>query len=80
MIEGLLLIVLGLALIALLVVVLRSERARRLAYRAAEGLRSLARLRPVDPETFSRQLEAGIYVGMCVGALLVILGALTAAS
>lgn len=78
MIESLLLILLGVALVAGLLLVLRSDRLRERLSRGNASLRALARLRPVAPEVFDRQFEAGIYVGMCLGVLIGLVGVLTA--
>jgi hypothetical protein len=77
-IAGVLLILLGIALVAVLLRALRSERIRQGASRGNASLRSLARMDPGDPETIGRQFEAGIYFGLCLGVLMVILGLLTA--
>lgn len=79
-IEGLLLVLAGVGLVVAMVVALRSDRIRHRAYKANAGLRSLSRVRPADPETLARQFEAGIYVGMCVGAVVALVGVLVAVS
>ena len=78
MIEGLLLSLAGLGLIIVLVMVLRSRRIRDRLESANASIRSVLRLQPVEQETFVRQFEVGIYLGMCVGLLLVILGVFVA--
>ncbi len=78
MIEGLLLSLAGLGLIIVLVMVLRSRRIRDRLESANASIRSVLRFQPVEQETFVRQFEVGIYLGMCVGLLLVILGVFVA--
>lgn len=74
MIQGLLLVLAGVGLIVAMVIVLRSARVRDRVDRGNASFRSLLRLKPVEHETLIRQFEVGIYVGMCFGSLLVILG------
>jgi hypothetical protein len=77
-IEGLLLALAGVALIVALVLVLRSTRIRDRVESGNARARSLLRLEPQEQEPFVRQFEVGIYAGMCLGCLLVILGVFVA--
>jgi hypothetical protein len=77
-IQGLLLVLAGVGLIVAMVMVLRSARVRDRVDRGNASLRSLLRLKPLEPETLIRRFEVGIYVGMCFGSLLVILGVFVA--
>jgi hypothetical protein len=79
-IEGALLILVGLGLIAAMVLVLRSARLRDRVEGVNARVRSLLRLQPVNQGTFVRQFELGIYLGMCFGSLLLILGIFVAAT
>ncbi len=76
MIAGVLLILAGVGLVVALVFVLRSRTLQRSLFRSSVALRSRARLEPVEPEVFTRQLEAGIYAGLCFGTVIAILGVL----
>ncbi len=78
MIEGLLLVLVGVGLIGAMVMVLRSARIRDRLESGNASVRSLLRLEPVEQEMFVRQFEVGIYVGMCLGSLFVILGVFVA--
>ena len=78
MIKGLLLVLVGVGLIVAMVMVLRSARIRDQLESVNASVRSLLRLEPAEQETFVRQFEVGIYVGMCLGLLLVILGVFVA--
>ncbi len=78
MIEGLLLALGGVGLIVTMVMVLRSARIRDRLECCNASVRSLLRLEAAEQETFIRQFEVGIYVGMCLGSLLVILGVFVA--
>ena len=78
MIEGLLLALVGVALIVAMVMVLRSARIRDRLESGNASARSLLRLEPVEQQTFVRQFEVAIYVGMCLGSLLLILGVFVA--
>ena len=80
MIEGLLLVLVGIGLIVAMVLVLRSARIRDWLESRNTSVRSLLRLEPVEQERFVRQFEVGIYAGMCFGSLLVILGVFVAAA
>jgi hypothetical protein len=73
-IAGSLLVLVGIGLIVAMVVVLRSARSRDWLESRNTSVRSLLRLEPVQQEAFVRQFEVGIYAGMCLGSLLVILG------
>ena len=77
-IEGLLFALVGVGLIVAMVVVLRSERIRDRLESGNASVRSLLRLGQQEQETFVREFEVAIYVGMCVGLLLVILGVFVA--
>jgi hypothetical protein len=77
-IEGSLLVLVGIGLIVAMVMVLRSSRVRDWLESRNTSVRSLLRLEPVEQETFVRQFEVGIYAGMCLGSLLVILGVFVA--
>jgi hypothetical protein len=77
-IEGLLLVLVGIALIVATVMVLRSARIRGRLESGNASVRSLLRLESMEQETFVRLFEMGIYVGMCLGSLLVILGVFVA--
>ena len=74
MIEGLLLALVGVGLIVAMVMVLRSARIRDRVESGNASVRSLLRLEPQEQEIFVRRFEVGIYVGMCLGSLLVVLG------
>ena len=74
MISGLVLTLVGLGLISAMVIVLRSARIRDRLESGNASFRAQLRLQPVEQETFVRQFEVGIYVGMCFGSLLVIVG------
>ena len=78
MIEGLLFALVGVGLIVAMVLVLRSARIREQLESGNASVRSLLRLEQQEQETFVREFEVGIYVGMCVGLLLVILGVFVA--
>ncbi len=78
MIEGLLLALVGVGLIVTMVMVLRSARIRDRLESGNASVRSLLRLEAVEKEAFIRHFEVGIYVGMCLGSLLVILGVFAA--
>ena len=73
-----LLIASGVGLVVALVFVLRSRTLQRSIFRGNAGFRSRAHLKPVESEVFARQLEAGIYAGLCFGIVVAILGVLVA--
>jgi hypothetical protein len=78
MIQATVLVLVGAAVIVVMVLVLRSGRIRDRVYRGSSGVRSLLRLSAAEPETFDRQFEMGIYFGMCLGAVVALLGVLVA--
>ena len=73
-IAGVLLILIGVGLVVALVFVLRSRALQRSLFRGSVGFRARVHVKQVEPEVFTRQLEAGIYVGLCLGTVIAILG------
>jgi hypothetical protein len=63
-----------------MIFILRSARARERLYRFDAGLRARAGRNPLEPEVFVRRFEAGIYVVMCLGTALILLGVVVAAT
>jgi len=78
-IEGLLLVLVGVGLVVGLFLAFRSADVRDRLYRSDLRLRERVRVQPAEPEAFVRHFEMAIYGGMCLGGVLALLGVLVAA-
>jgi hypothetical protein len=63
-----------------MVFLLRSARAQTSLYRLDTRVRRIGGLEPAEPPSFARSFEVGIYGSMCLGAALVLLGLVVAAT